>query len=96
MLVNFMSEEAPIAPMYRAFITEIIMRGDPRTEKFDEAKRKKNQGLIDRGHGELLPKRNFLTTRTFSEGDLSLLIWTREQMRKFGKRVSSFKGISIT
>jgi hypothetical protein len=49
MLVNFMSEEAPRAPMYLAFITEISKPGDPRTEKFDDAKRKKNQGLIDRG-----------------------------------------------
>jgi hypothetical protein len=45
MLVNFMSEEAPRALMYRAFITEIIKPGDPRTEKFDEAKRKENLGL---------------------------------------------------
>jgi hypothetical protein len=29
LLVNFMSEEAPRAPMYRAFITEIIKPGDP-------------------------------------------------------------------
>jgi hypothetical protein len=39
MLVNLMSEEAPRAPIYRAFNTEIIKPGDPRTEKFEEAKR---------------------------------------------------------
>jgi hypothetical protein len=56
MFVNFMSEEAPIAPMYRAFITEIIKCGASRAEKFDEAKRKDIQGLIDRGTWRVVAK----------------------------------------
>jgi hypothetical protein len=42
--------------MYRAFITEIIKPVDPRTEKFDEAKRKEIQGLIDRGTWRVVAK----------------------------------------
>jgi hypothetical protein len=42
--------------MYRAFIKEIIKPGDPQTEKFDEAKRKEIQGLIDRGTWRVVAK----------------------------------------
>jgi hypothetical protein len=44
-----MSEEIPIAPMNSVFIAEIMKQGDPRAMKFEEAKRKEIQGLIDRG-----------------------------------------------
>jgi hypothetical protein len=59
MLFNFMSEEATIAPIYRAFNTEIIKPGDPRTEKFDEAKRKEIQSLTKRGTWRVVAKRKF-------------------------------------
>jgi hypothetical protein len=52
----FMSEEIPIAPMNSVFITEIIKQGDPRAMKFEEAKRKEIQGLIDRGTWKLVLK----------------------------------------
>jgi hypothetical protein len=56
MLVNFTSEESPRAPMYRAFITEIITPDNPRTEKFEEATRKEIQGLTDRGIWRVVAK----------------------------------------
>jgi hypothetical protein len=51
-----MSEEIPIAPMNSVFIAEIIKQGDPRAMKFEEAKRKEIQGLIDRGTWKVVLK----------------------------------------
>jgi hypothetical protein len=73
-LVKFMSEEAPRAPMYRAFITEIIKPGDPRTEKFDEAKREEIQGLIDRGTWRVVAKEEVSDNANILEGRFVLAI----------------------
>jgi hypothetical protein len=69
-----LSEEIPLAPMNSVFIAEIIKQGDPRAMKFEEAKRKEIQGLIDRGTWKVVLKEDVPDNANILGGRFALAI----------------------
>lgn len=55
-LLRFKSGAAPIAPRYEVYMTEVILPGDPREPKFEEAKKKEIQGLVNKGTWKIIMK----------------------------------------